>query len=441
MDIIRKTATQLASDIRTGKIKSEQVVAAYLSRIDECEKTVQAWTYLDAGYALEQARSLDRAYEEGKSLGPLHGIPVGLKDIIDTVDMPTENGTVLHAGRQPPEDATVASLLRSAGAVILGKTVTAELAYYAPGKTRNPHNPEHTPGGSSSGSAAAVADHMVPLAVGTQTNGSVIRPASFCGVVGFKPTYGTISRHNILSQSACLDQVGVFARTVEDVALISEVLMAFDNRDPCMFPKASKPLREFSERPPAVPPRLAFVKSPVWEYAEPDTVRSFRALVQQLGEQIETVDLPSVFDETIDCHKTIMEADIALSYSAEYKRDSLKLSNALCDAIERGQKILATDYNRALKKIPLFNRHLNPIFSDYDAILTPAATGQAPHGLASTGNPIFCTIWTLCGAPSISLPILKGVDGLPLGVQLVGMRENDARLLNTANWLYNRLNG
>ncbi len=244
MDLVQMSVGQAAEVIRDGKISSEDLVSACLDQIAAVEERVGAWAHLDPEHALRQAQDVDLARREGKGVGPLQGIPVGVKDIFETKDMPTEDGTVLHAGRQPAEDATAVALLREAGAIIMGKTVTAELAVYAPGKTRNPHDPERTPGGSSSGSAAAVAAFMVPLAIGNQTNGSIIRPASYCGVYGYKPTHGLISRHGILQQSRALDQVGVFARTIEDAALIAEQLMAFDDRDPDMRPRARPKLGE-----------------------------------------------------------------------------------------------------------------------------------------------------------------------------------------------------
>jgi Asp-tRNA(Asn)/Glu-tRNA(Gln) amidotransferase A subunit family amidase len=247
---------------------------------------------------------------------------VGVKDIFDTIDMPTENGTVLHAGRHPGHDATAVALLREAGAVIMGKTVTTELAVYAPGKTRNPHDPERTPGGSSSGSAAAVAACMVPFAVGTQTNGSIIRPASYCGVVGYKPTHGLISRHGVLQQSQPLDQVGVFARTIEDAALIAEQLMAFDDRDPDMRPRARPNLIKMVAEQPPVPPRLAFVKTPVWDQADEETRRAFVELVEHLGEHVGPFELPEMFNDAVTWHRTIMEADLAKSFEREYARPS-----------------------------------------------------------------------------------------------------------------------
>jgi Asp-tRNA(Asn)/Glu-tRNA(Gln) amidotransferase A subunit family amidase len=349
--------------------------------------------------------------------------------------MPTENGTVLHAGRRPDFDATAVSLLRQAGAVILGKTVTAELAVFSPGKTRNPHDPERTPGGSSSGSAAAVAAHMVPLAVGNQTNGSVIRPASFCGVFGYKPTHGLISRHLVLPLSRRLDQIGVFARTVDDAALIAEQLMAFDDRDPDMRPRTRPTLVKTAAEEPPVTPHLAFVRSPVWDQAGDDTEAAFAELVEILGENAAEVELPEPFKDAVEWHRTIMAADIARNLAAEYDTGKDKLSATLQEMIEYGQKCLAVDYNRAVDRIPILNALLNQVFERYDAILTPAAVGEAPVGLGSTGNPIFCTIWTLCGMPAIACPILQGPNGMPIGAQLVGPRGDDARLLRTARWL------
>ena len=433
------SASKIGAEIRSGAITSEQVVEACLNRIAFLEETVQAWSFLDPDYSFAQARAADRAREEGRTLGLLHGVPVGIKDIFDTADMPTENGTVLHAGRQPREDATVVSLLRSAGAIILGKTVTTELAVLAPGKTRNPHHPEHTPGGSSSGSAAAVAADMVPLAIGTQTNGSIVRPASYCGVIGFKPSHGSISRYGVLHQSWHLDQIGVFAKTIEDAALLSEVIMIFDSRDPSMKPQARPHLRELAAQIPSTPPRIAFVKSPVWHYADKETQAAFADLIHLLSDNIEEIELPAIFDEAIELHRMIMEADLAISFAKEYEHGRTQLSATLRGMIERGQKVLTIQYNDAIGKVPLLSAALENIFKCYDAILTPATTGQAPHGLESTGSPIFCTIWTLCGLPAISLPLLKGPAGLPLGVQLVGRKYNDGLLLRTGNWLVKRL--
>ena len=437
----RLGAVAAARQIRDGKISSDELTRACLARIEAREPEVRAWAFLDPEHALRQARAADEWRKRGRPLGPLHGLPVGVKDIIDTADMPTENGTVLHAGRRPRQDATLVSLLRAAGAVILGKTVTTELAVYAPNKTRNPHNLEHTPGGSSSGSAAAVADGMVPLAIGTQTNGSVIRPASFCGVYGFKPSHGLIPRTGVLVQSPPLDTVGVMAANLEDLALLAEPLMAFDAKDPASRPRARPNLLDALGEAPPVPPKLAFVRSPVWDQAEEDAKAGFAELVEALADQVEDVELPSAFQDAIELHRSVMEADLAKSFAREYERGRDRLSARLREMIERGQEIRAVDYNRAVQRISALNAALAEVFGTYDAILTPAAPGEAPQGLGSTGSPIFCTIWTFCGTPAVTLPLLTGASGLPIGVQLVGEKGDDARLLRTARWLIETVRG
>jgi Asp-tRNA(Asn)/Glu-tRNA(Gln) amidotransferase A subunit family amidase len=362
-------------------------------------------------------------------------VPVGIKDIIDTGDMPTEDGTPLHAGRNPWHDAKVVDLLRAAGAVIMGKTVTTELATYTPGKTRNPHNPEHTPGGSSSGSAAAVAAGMVPLALGTQTNGSMIRPAAYCGVFGFKPSLGLISRQGILRQSERLDQPGGFARSVEDLALLGEVLSAYDPEEPGMTPRANVPMLRVCKEESPMPPKLALIKTPWWPQLDSDTQEGFGELVELLSQNVGEFVLPDSAAAVLDWHKAVMEADIAANYQAEYERGADKLSAALREQIERGRSVKAVDYLQALARIPMVTEALDEIFDRYDAILTPAVAGAAPHGLDSTGDPMFCTLWTFCGMPAISLPLLQAGNGLPVGIQLVGRLGDDARLLRTARWL------
>ena len=432
-------AVEAAEKIRQGFISSEQLVSVCLEQIERLEEAVQAWAHLDPTYALDQAREADKAMQQGRFLGPLHGVPVGIKDIIDTRGLPTEDGTVLHAGRRPQFDATLVSRLKEAGAVIIGKTVTTELAVFSPGKTRNPHNLDHTPGGSSSGSAAAVACGMIPVAVGTQTNGSVIRPASFCGVYGYKPTFGHISRHLVLQQSRPLDQIGVFGRSIEDVALITETLIGYDVNDPDTVMQARQELVKTQAEDPPIDPRLAFVKSPVWEQADPSTRSAFEELMDELGESAVEIPLPEMFEGAHEQHRQIMEADLARSFAAEYRDGSDKLSDTLKEMIERGQKVLAVDYNDAVAARDTYYSAFDKVFEWHDAILTPATVGEAPFGLKSTGSPMFCTIWTLCGMPAITVPLLQGENGLPLGVQLVGPRGDDARLLRTARWLLNRL--
>ncbi|HJQ62655.1 MAG TPA: amidase, partial [Burkholderiales bacterium] len=324
------SASDAVRAIREGQISAVELAEACLARVRELESRVQAWTFLDPEHVLAQARALDEYRKAGNPLGPLHGVPVGIKDIIDTADMPTEDGTVLHAGRTPAQDATVVTRLRAAGAVIMGKTVTTELATYAPGKTRNPHNSEHSPGGSSSGSAAAVACGMVPLAVGSQTNGSVIRPAAFCGTYGFKPTRGLVSRYAVLRQSRTLDQLGVFARSVQDVALICEQIAGYDERDPDTAPpRARIPFVRIAMEDPPFPPRLAFVKTPMWDQTESDTKEAFEELVAHLGERAEEFALPASASQALDWHRTIMEAEMAASFAAEYEKGRDQLSESL----------------------------------------------------------------------------------------------------------------
>lgn len=438
MDTNHLGAREAADAIRAGKFSSEELIQACLERIGQFDEEIGAWEHLDPGLALDQARLADENRQKGRPTGPLHGVPVGIKDIIDTCDLPTECGTPLYAGRTPSRDATVVSALREAGAVILGKTVTAELAVYTPGRTRNPHNPELTPGGSSSGSAAAVASFMCPLSLGTQTNGSMIRPAAFCGVYGFKPSFGRISRRGILSLSRPLDTVGAFARNLDDLALISDVLMVYDEDDPDMRPRARPAISHIVSEPPPAEPRLAFVRTPVWDRADQATKDAFRELLEQIGDRCDVIDLPASFDGAHNDLKLIMEADLAKNLDSLYRKGGDKISEKLRGMIDQGQRVLATGYNGALDRIDTYNAVLDEYFIDYDAILTPSAPGEAPD-VTSTGDPSFCTIWTLCGTPALNLPVFLGPQGLPMGAQLVGSRGDDARLFRTARWLVDLL--
>jgi Asp-tRNA(Asn)/Glu-tRNA(Gln) amidotransferase A subunit family amidase len=433
------TAVAAVRAMREGQLAAVEMVEACLRRIQQRESSVRAWTYLDAEFALEQARRADERRRQGAPLGPLHALPVGIKDIIDTRDMPTEDGTVLHSGRKPTQDAAVVSLLKQAGAIILGKTVTTELAVYAPGKTTNPHDPGRTPGGSSSGSAAAVASGMVPLALGTQTNGSVIRPAAFCGTVGYKPTFGCISRFGVLRVAQSLDTVGVFTRSVEDAALAGDALFGYDAFDSATRPAAKPGLFDTTCSEPPLPPRFAFVKGPAWDQAQPDTRDALAELGEELGVLVNEVELSPRFDGAIEWHRVIMEAEMALSFAPEYERGRDRLSDILVEMMERGRRDLAVDYIDALAQREGLRTALVDVFDEYDAILTPAAPGEAPAGLGSTGSPIFCTLWTYLGLPAISLPLLQGSHGMPMGVQLVGAAEDDARLLRSARWLTEHL--
>lgn len=430
-------AADAAAAIAAGRLTSRELTEACLDSIARQEDTVGAWTYLDRDLALIQADMADDAHRSGRPHGPLHGVPVGVKDIFDTHDMPTGDGTPLHAGRTPRRDAAAVALLRQAGAVILGKTVTTEFAVYHPGKTANPRDPARTPGGSSSGSAAAVAAGMVPLALGTQTNGSVIRPAAFCGVVGFKPSFGLIPRTGALRQSAALDQIGVFARSVPDAALMAECLVGHDPGDPATRPRRL-PMAGLAASAPPVTPRLAFVPTPLWDQASTETHEAFGELAEALGGVIERYDLPSAFAGVIDLHRTVMETDLAVNLAREHEQAPEQISAVLRTMLDRGRSGYSSfDYARGIAAIESLNDALEEAFFTYDAFVTPATPGVAPLGLQATGSPVFCTIWTYLGLPAVTIPLLQGEQGLPMGVQLVGPRGSDARLLRTANWLFN----
>jgi Asp-tRNA(Asn)/Glu-tRNA(Gln) amidotransferase A subunit family amidase len=435
MDLATLGATQLARMIAAGEITSTEVIDACIARIDAVDENVQAWAFLDRDFAREQAAKLDALRATGAPTGPLHGIPVGIKDIFDTKDFPTENGSVLDRGRQPMTDSAAVRLLKSAGAVIMGKTVTTEFAVFSPGKTRNPQDPARTPGGSSSGSAAAVASGMVPLAIGSQTNGSVIRPASFCGIVGFKPSHGRISRAGAMTLSRVLDHVGVFARSVEDAALIAECLMVHDPADSDTRPSAAPHLSEIAAQEPPTEPRFAFVKTPVWSEAEAATQAAFGELRDFLGDSCDEVTMPDEFETAVGNLRAIMYADLARYLDRYMKRDETKISEILRDMIQEGSGVHAVDYNRAVDQIPPLRAWIDELSNAYDAIVTPATPGEAPLGLEATGNPIFCSTWSYLGVPALSLPVMEGENGMPLGLQLIGPYGDDGRLLRTCHWL------
>ena len=335
----------------------------------------------------------------------------------------------------PEHDAELVARLRNAGAVILGKTVTTEFAYFHPGKTRNPHDHARTPGGSSSGSAASVAAHMVPLSIGSQTNGSMIRPASFCGVVGYKPSYGSIPRTGVLALSGALDQMGIYGRSVEDVAF-AETMMGPEPGKRGVNPG---PLMTIASSQPTVRPKLAFVRTPYWDRAEPGTRAAFEELVASLGGDIEEMPLPEAFGETAAWLRTVMTAEMAHNLGHILDAHPGEMSKVLSDLIVEGRGVTAVDYLAARAMQSRLRKALAPAFARFDAMLTPAAMGEAiAFDLGSTGDPIFCTIWTFLGLPAVSLPLLKGPNGLPIGVQLVSAPSNDARLLCTARWLAGR---
>lgn len=419
------SATEAASRIRAGTLTSRDLVSACLARISEREPAVAAWAHLDPAHALAQAAAADAAVTAGGPLGALHGVPVGIKDIIDTADYPTENGTPAFAGRRPGSDAAVVTALRSAGAVILGKTVTTELAFFGPGKTRNPHDTQRTPGGSSSGSAAAVADGQVPLALGTQTAGSILRPASYCGCIGFKPTFGLIARDGVLAQSSPLDTIGGYARSIADIALLIDVLSG-DTRQPLTHAQAAPSTRTH---------RLAFVRTASWPQGKPAMHDAVCAYARAVG-AVE-IALPESFALGIKAQQSVQFRDIARNYGPILDANPGVMSAKLAEIIAQGRAVGDAQYEDALaQREPLYEEFV-ALTRDVDAVLTPAAAGIAPLGLGATGSPAFNALWTFLGVPAISLPLLA-LDGLPLGVQAVGMRDQDGKLLAIAQTLYTR---
>lgn len=432
--VLALEAVEMQARLASGALTSVDLVEACLARIAALEPQVQAWAWLDGDHALAQARRLDDLRRTGRPVGPLHGLPVGLKDVIDTKGIPTENGTPIEAGRVPAQDAWITARLRAAGAVIMGKTVTTECAYLHPGKTMNPHDAARTPGGSSQGSAAAVAAGMVPLAVGTQTGGSVIRPAAFCGVVGLKPSFGMIPRTGILPQSPFLDTVGVFARSVADAALLAEVLAGHDPADPATAPAPHPRLLKIARAEVPVPPSFAFLRPPGWSEADPQTRAALEELAAILGDQCFEAEVPGLH-EIAAIRRRINLAEMAKCYYALERRGRALMSPLLQEAMDEGKAVLARDYIAALDWREILNAALAPVFERCDAILCPAAPGPASEGLASTGDAIFNGIWTLAGLPAVTLPVFTSEEGLPMGVQLVGRRGEDARLLRTARWL------
>jgi len=438
-DVVALSAVVAAQEIAKGTLSAEDYVRACLDRIAEVEPEVRAFAHLNPDHAIAQAKVLDDHRKQGGALGPLHGIPVAIKDIVDTADYPTEFGSPVFAGRQPQYDATIVAKLRAAGAVIVGKTVTTEFAYYNPGKTRNPHDVERTPGGSSSGSAAAVAAGMVPLAIGSQTNGSIIRPAAFCGVFALKPSHGLVSRNGVLPLSPVLDHIGPFARNLQDLALIMETLAGYDPDDEDTRAIAVPSYQKAVIEDFPVEPRIAFVRTPIWDKADEATRQAFEKLADDLGENCVELDLPAEYASAWDAIRIIMLVDMGHRFGPVADKHGEAVSQVMRDLIDEGRQVTAMQYLAALDLRRNLAERLNQMFSHFNAIVTPAAPGVAPLGHNSTGNPAFCSLWTLMGLPSMSLPLLEGEDGLPLGVQLVGARNDDFRLFRNAKWIADQM--
>lgn len=432
------SATALREAYENGHTTVRAFADRLIAHVEAIEPEVGAFAWFDADYVRQQADGLDAYKLTGAPLGPLHGVPVGIKDIIDTKKIPTENGTALDSGRVPTRDATVVERLRSAGALIMGKTVTTELAFLKPSATKNPHHPDRTPGGSSSGSAAAVAAGMISIGVGSQTGGSVIRPASFCGVCGFKPSFGLIPRTRMLAQSPSLDTVGVFGQTVEDVALATDVLAGFDDQDPACEPGPGPNALSICRAKVPVTPMFAIVEMPFHGEASDDMRQALEEVTDFLGEQAFVTSLPNAFNEAVKARETINFAEMAKCYY-RYARDHREqLSAEIQSAMAQGEATLARDYLAALDWKPVLCSALDEIFERCDVIVCPAAPGEAP-GAETTGNAIFNGIWTLTGHPALTIPVLTGSNGLPMGLQLIGRHGFEGRLLRTARWLVEQM--
>lgn len=432
-------ATEAAQKIREGWLTSVELVTSCIERIEQTDGQLKAWAHLDKELALAKAKELDDNRMRGRPMGSLHGIPVGLKDIIDTKNLPTERGTEIFKGRKPDTDATIVNRLYEEGAVILGKTVTTELAFMHAAETANPHNPAHSPGGSSSGSAAAVAGFHVPLAIGTQTNGSVIRPASFCGIFGFKPSRGIISRTGILQTSNSLDQVGVFGRSLEDVALLSDAIGCYDPQDQKSYNRHRPHMLEGARKEVGIEPELAWFDLPFADRLSQDSKDGFEEVISALGERVTRIEAPANFTGLVETQRIIHEYEICMHQAEVFENHFEKISITLKPTIERGREISKDEYEYALDVMKQTESFLGEFFLDYDAIITPSSTGEAPLLGDGTGDPIFCTLWTLAGLPAANLPLMVGSNGLPIGVQLVAGYEEDDRLLRTANWLLTEL--
>ena len=439
-DLTTLPAVEAAGAIRDGRLHSEQLVTQYLDRIDATDATIKAWAWIDREHALEQAREADGIRKSGRATGALHGVPVGLKDIVDTADMPTERGTPIFKGRMAHGDARMVERLRDAGAVIMGKTKTTELAYMHPTDTTNPHDASRSPAGSSSGSAAAVAARHVPIAVGTQTGGSVIRPASFCGTFGFKPTCGVISRSGVFRTSETLDQIGVFANTLEDAALLTDVLGCYDQTDPGSFPRPRPAMQAGAKAEPPVKPDFCWFDLPHHDRLDADGREGLEQLLDALGDRVERFPAAPQLAGLTDVHKTIYDHEIARNIGLIHADYADKLSEEMIAGIERGRAIDDDRYNDALNVKASAEAFFTAHFRDFDAIIAPSATGEAiPLTQGTTGDAVFCLIWTLAGLPCLTLPMLVGENGLPIGVQLIGATEQDDRLLRTARWMQTEL--
>jgi Asp-tRNA(Asn)/Glu-tRNA(Gln) amidotransferase A subunit family amidase len=417
-DLNHLSASEAARRIAAGTLTSEALVRDCLARIGERDAVVQAWVHCDHDAALAQARAFDRSGAKGV----LGGVPVAFKDVIDTFDMPSQYNSPIYRDYRPRIDAACAAMVRNAGGIVLGKTVTTEFASRMPGPTRNPHNLEHTPGGSSSGSAAAVADFMVPLAFGTQTGGSTIRPAAYCGIVAYKPSFGTINRAGLKALSESLDTIGVMARSVEDCALLTHAVSA-------------RALPDFGT--PRIP-RIALTRTRRWNQASEAThtaIERAAAALARAGATVSDFELPETFDRLYEAQELIMNFDAARALSDERFRNPERLSEHLQRKLQQHWDMPRAAYDDAMRLARECRARFDAVFADFDVLLTPSAPGEAPEGIAGTGSSLFNRNWTLLGAPCVTVPYGRGANELPLGVQIVGGFDDDARVLQAAHWV------
>jgi Asp-tRNA(Asn)/Glu-tRNA(Gln) amidotransferase A subunit family amidase len=421
MPLNQLSACAIVDGVARGTFSAEEVVRACLDRIETRDKQVKAWAWLDPDLALSQARALDKKTENG----PLAGVPLGIKDIIETFDMPTDMGSPIYRGNRTFADAPSVALARRAGAIILGKTVTCEFAGLTPNVTRNPRDLDRTPGGSSSGSAAAVADFMAAAGYGTQTGGSVLRPAAFCGVVGYKPSYNLICRGGIKFAAESRDTIGVIVRTVEDADLLSSVLTG--------RPRV---------RARSTSPNIALCRTNHWDVALPESQHAFAEAAQRLesaGASLREIRLPDSFSALAEARTIINPYERARSLAHEWNTNRAAISPGLTAQIELGLTIAYERYVQSLKRIKSCRDEIPSLFGDADIVLTPCVTGEAPVGLQSTGDTRFQEFWTALHVPAITLPTHKGPNGLPIGIQFVGRIYDDENLLASSQWAWQRL--
>jgi len=423
LSLNKLSCTDILQGITAGKFTAEAVTRDCLERIKAREDTVKAWATIDPEHALAQARALDR----GPRQGPLHGVPIGVKDVIDTVDLPTEMGSPIYKGHRAACDAACVAVARAAGAIILGKTVTAEFAGMFPGPTTNPHNSAHTPGGSSSGSAAAVADMMTPAAFGTQTGGSVLRPAAFCGVVGYKPTFNLINRSGIKFAAESLDTIGVITRTIDDAELVSGAVIG------------KAPARRTMDSA----PRLGLCRTPLWDTAQPETKHAVEDAAKRLsaaGASIREITLPEEFSRLFHASReTMNNYERSKSMAADFAAHGERISKVLSDRIKLGMAMPYDDYLAALRLAEQCRAKIELAFDGLDAMISPCVKGEAPRGLNPTGDPAFQQFWTVLYGPTMSLPTHRGPNGLPVGLQVVARRYDDDRLFACARWIMAKL--